>query len=103
MAVGSEFEPQSPAHIGALGELLPLAVHALAQPVNILQGYADLLPRIEDRPEQRARALAAISEASTRLADILAELRRASVSEPVARALIERYGRGVESAPRHDS
>lgn len=95
MATRSDASGRSTAHAQLLGELLPLAVHALAQPINIVQGYSDLLPRIDDRPEQRARALNAIAEAAERLADILVELRGASASEQVATELIRRYGAGV--------
>ena len=101
--MASEPEPRTPQHSGLLAELLPLAVHALAQPVNILQGYADLLPRLDERSDHRARALLAIGEASGRLADILADLRRAAISETVARALIERYGRGTDVSPPTDA
>lgn len=99
MGTGSDAPGDTATHTELLGKLLPLAVHALAQPVNILQGYSDLLPGIDDRPDQRSRALLAIAHASQRLGDILAELRRAGTSAQVATELIRRYSIGDAGTP----
>lgn len=99
MAAASEGRTREPQHQAVLAELLPLAIHALAQPVNILQGYCELLPRIDDRSGQREKALAAITDASERLADILGDLRRAASSEDVAHALVRRYGQSSGRRP----
>lgn len=70
-------------HVRAMGELFPIAVHALSQPASVLGGYLDLLAAgVIEAGE--TEALERVHTAALRISDILGMLRRAQASGTAA-------------------
>ena len=70
-------------HVRAMGELFPIAVHALSQPASVLGGYLDLLEAGVVEPAD-PDALDRLQLAASRISQILSMLRKAQTSADAA-------------------